>query len=69
MNPQHREFFIKLRALCREYNAKLNNFGAGIVSAEVDKERYKFGWIDGQTDMPCFITRLVEERIDEEPQP
>jgi hypothetical protein len=69
MNPTHQEFFIKLRRLCQEYSATINHFGGGPVSIEVGKERYKFGWIDGNVDQPCFITRLIEERIDEEPKP
>lgn len=69
MNPQHREFFIRLRALCREYQASI---GAG--SNEL---RFYIGGI--QFTIPSgiaahcrmYVTELKEEMLEasEEPQP
>lgn len=69
MNPTHREFFIKLRALCNEYNASLTGAESGLLSVSVEESRYRLGYFDGDVTSFIQMTELVRHRIDEEPQP
>lgn len=70
MNPQHREFFIKLLALVNEYRAEIGQPGAGQINVAIDRTYYKLNGVDAWGTV--YVTEQREhviKHIDEEPQP
>ena len=68
MNPQHREFFVKLLRLCREFDAKINADNHVGVEISFRNGLYSFHQFDQYFQ---GVTERIRRRIEEyeEPQP
>lgn len=74
MNPTHREFFIKLRALCDEYQAKIepmseDAFRFVVGSGTADVELYENSGMAPRTSIHLRWAEHVSLPPSEEPQP
>jgi hypothetical protein len=70
MNPTHREFFLKLHALCREYSAAIGRHGAGPINIFIDTSYYTINTLEPYNSL--YVTEKVERLVqpdDEEPKP
>ncbi len=70
MNPQHREFFIKLRALCSQHSASVRiSEDAERLSFRLDGETYETSWVGYGHSLHIIQPVYHCIAIDEEPQP